>query len=146
MFYRIIRVVYPYFFRLFNFYRFKAKICRFAPGQISLGKGSTISAGTIVNLAVGAKLYLDDGVYIGEYCNIRCDKEIRIGENSKIAQFVTIVDGDYKFGSDLEYSERNVAPITIGKNVFIGSHCCILKGAKISDYEVIGALISWRNK
>ena len=111
-----------------------------------LGKGSSISAGSIVSLALGAKLYVGDGVYIGEYCNIRCDKEIRIGENSKIAQFVTIVDGDYKFGSDLGYSERNVTPIIIGKNVFIGSHCCILRGAKIPDYEVIGALSSWRKK
>lgn len=137
---QLIRILYPMYFRIRHFRRFKAKYTRFLPGSIHLGRNVFIGSGTIIHIKPGGKLLLGDNTYIGEYCNLRIDKKIEIGCDCKIAQFVTIVDADYILGQKLDYANRSVAPIKIGNNVFIGAQACILKGSRIMDNEVIPCL------
>ena len=86
-----------------------------------------------------AELILGDG-YMNAGAQIRCKERITIGDNCAIARNVLIMDFDahtitYMDGT----TNRITAPITIGKNVWIGAGATILKGITIGDNAVIGA-------
>ena len=138
--YKILSIIYPILFRIMHFRRFRARYCRFGPSQIKLGQKSMIASGSIIKMIQGAKLDIGEDCYIGEYANIRCDQQITIGNNVHIGQFVTLTDADYTFGGQINFSSRNVSKILIGRNSFIGSHCCILRGSELSQDSVIPAL------
>ena len=125
---------------MIHFRRFRARYCRFGPSQLKLGRNSFIASGSIIKMLPGAKLDIGQDCYIGEYANIRCDKKIKIGDNVHIGQFVTLVDADYAIGGHIEFSDRITSPIIIGRNTFIGSSSCILRGSKITQDSIIPAL------
>lgn len=71
---------------------------------------------------------------------IRCKKQIKIGNNVAISRDVIIWDTDahgieYEDGKKSEISKE----VTIGNNVWIGNKSIILKGVTIGDNVVIGA-------
>ena len=69
---------------------------------------------------------------------------ITIGDHTLIGTNCMISDTDFH---PLEYEKRlandhdsiRSAPINIGKNVFIGARCIILKGVTIGDGSIVGA-------
>lgn len=90
-------------------------------GQIKIGNNVGIS---------GTTIYAWDNIEIGDYT--------LIGANVKI------LDNDFhpldpvaRMNNDLTYVKTK--PIKIGKNVFIGCNCILLKGAEIGDNCIIGA-------
>jgi acetyltransferase-like isoleucine patch superfamily enzyme len=104
----------PYFYSTYSYIE-----ARNNSAVISIGAGTIINNG-ISLISEGA------GIFIGEKC--------LIGPN------VEIYDSDFH---DLHPERRmtgkgKIAPITIGKNVFIGGSVKILKGIIIGDNAVIG--------
>lgn len=89
-------------------------------GSIKIGDGVGLSNTAIVS---------ESAVTIGEYTNI--------GGGTKIydTDFHSIRP-DERLNGDTNVKS---AQITIGKGVFIGGHCIILKGVTIGDGAVIGA-------
>lgn len=127
------------FFYIKHFPRFNCAVFK-CEGSFSLGKDSYIGKGSILVIGKNAILSVGKNSYFGEYSNIRVDKEIIIGNNCKIAQFVTLVDGDYDFSiKPLSFDYRKNSPVYIGNNVFIGSNSVILRGNYIIDNSIIGA-------
>jgi acetyltransferase-like isoleucine patch superfamily enzyme len=64
---------------------------------------------------------------------------VTIGDNCDIASFVAINAADsHKYCLELS-DEIERKDITIGRNVFIGSHCVVKGGANIGNYCVIGS-------
>ena len=137
---KFVWVVYPLIYRMINFRRFRAKYCRFGPAQLKLGKNTVVAEGSIIKALPGSKIIVGKNCYIGEYANIRCDREIIIHDGVHIGQFVTIADADYVFGERIGFENRNISPIEIGCNSFVGSHCCILRGSDIQPNSVIPAM------
>lgn len=85
-------------------------------------------------------------IEIGEnfYANVNCvildGARITFGDNVFIAPNC----GFYTAGHPLDVPQRNQGleyayPITIGNNVWIGAHVCVLPGVSIGDNCVIGA-------
>ena len=78
--------------------------------------------------------------YIGGFSEINAKNgKIIIGNNCDIASFVSINIADshkrcIRLKNSIDYED-----ILIGNNVFIGSHCAILGGAKIGHNSVVGA-------
>lgn len=67
---------------------------------------------------------------------------IKIGNNCKITQNVTILAHDYGVSVPRQVYGKFVggsAPVTIGNNVFIGMNATILKGTTIGDNCIVGA-------
>lgn len=97
----------------------------------------------IVTRTKEAKIEIGDNVGISG-ATIYARKRIIIGDNTLIGANVKILDNDFH---PLEAEVRRVnpnehmkiAPIVIGKNVFIGCNALILKGVTIGDNAVIGA-------
>lgn len=103
-------------------------ICTWARGaKITIGRDVGISGGSLV-----------------------AAKSITIGDGTLVGANTLIIDSDFHplKSKNRRYAKRGVrsAPIKIGKNVFIGTNCTILKGAIIPDNAVIPAGETVRRK
>ena len=89
---------------------------------------------------INGKPEIGKNVYIGGFSEINSKgAKIKIGRNCDIASFVSInvADSHLKtIGKAKKISKKN---ITIGKNVFIGSHSVILGGTIIKKNSVVAA-------
>jgi acetyltransferase-like isoleucine patch superfamily enzyme len=113
-----------------------------AGSTLSLGRGVGVERGGEITAVNGACVRIGNDTYVGNYCNIRSDKSIEIGEKCFLAQFVSIVDGGYKFKGSvnaLSRSEYETKSVRIGSNVWIGTGAVILPGVSIGDGAVVGA-------
>lgn len=109
---------------------------------VTLSSGVCIERGGEVTSVNGATVTIGDNTYIGNYCNIRSDRRISIGNDCYLAQFVSIVDGGYSFKkkeSAISRKDYRTNPVIIGNNVWIGTGVIILPGVKIGDGAVVGA-------
>ena len=97
---------------------------------------------TILYVRKQGSIHICDGVGLSNTA-IVSESAVTIGEYSNIGGGTKIYDTDFH---SIRPDERlngdtNVksAPVTIGKRVFIGGHCIILKGVTIGDGAVVGA-------
>lgn len=74
---------------------------------------------------------------------ITAHEQVTIGADTIIGAGTVITDSDWHCLTPDVVSRHNTlgksAPVTIGRNVFIGTRCIILKGVTIGDHAVIGA-------
>lgn len=102
-------------------------------GKCSIGSGSKICV-------MNGELSLGDNVHITANSTVICGKRIIIGNNSLISWDNLIMDTDFHKIKDINGNIINSdKDITIGKNVWIGCRCTILKGSRIGDYAVVAA-------
>lgn len=105
----------------------------FGPGCV-VDRGMTLeSRGRI---EVGAR------TVFGHHGTLAASNLISIGEDCLIAEMVSIRDHDHSFASrEVPYNQQGqtVAPVRIGRNVWIGSKATVIKGVTIGDNTVVGA-------
>ena len=89
-------------------------------------------------------------VQVGDYVHIAAIDSVIIGDHVLMASKVYISDhdhGNYRGGGDgvsqpyqLQIEKPlQVAPVNIGRNVWVGENVCILKGVTIGENSIIGA-------
>jgi acetyltransferase-like isoleucine patch superfamily enzyme len=83
------------------------------------------------------KLEIGEGVFINTNVSITCRKNIVIGDRSKIANNVVIIDHDHDFKNNNKGYVSG--KILIDNDVWIGANCTILKDTHIGEHSVIGA-------
>ncbi len=122
--------------------------------QINLGDNITINSGVLSNLLglyqrshivarYGGKIFIGNNVGLSGV-TIYAWKEISIGDHTQIGVNTKIVDTDFHALDPIVRQQNNcqdvkTAKVQIGKNVFIGMNCLILKGSYIPDNCVVGA-------
>src|SRR3984957_6221437 len=85
----------------------------------------------------GALLQLGDDVGINHGVEIEAWGEVRIGKNTILAPYVSILDHDrHEVQPGAQMYRR---PVVIGKNVWLCRHVCGMPGVTIGDGSVIGA-------
>lgn len=107
-----------------------------------IGKRSLIGRGSEIIIDDNAICIIEDSVTIGSFSNIRCNRRIKIGSGTHLAQFVSIIGGQYKFKKrniSIFQQGFEVGDVVIGKDVWIGVGVIILPGIIIGDGAVIGA-------
>ena len=110
------------------------------PGSfVILESGVKIGRFVTITALPNSKLKINKNSIINHLCTIYCAGEVSIGENTRIAHGVTVVDHDYKYRNGICFDEKNVMNIAIGKNVWIGAGSVILKGTEIGDNSIVGA-------
>lgn len=88
------------------------------------------------SLVAGSNVFIGRNTYLGAW------KPISIGNDSLIGAYCYIISGNHLFAApDLPVRMQGYdgAPITIGRNVWLGAHVIVLPGVTIDDNAVVGA-------
>jgi acetyltransferase-like isoleucine patch superfamily enzyme len=107
-------------------------------GRIEIGDETTVEP--FCNLGAAGHLSIGARGFIGFGAVISASSRVVIGEDALIAAYCMIRDQDH--GTDA--APYNVQPsvkrpITLGNNVWLGSHAIVLKGVSIGDHAIVGA-------
>jgi acetyltransferase-like isoleucine patch superfamily enzyme len=86
-------------------------------------------------------IHLGKDVFINQQCILAADEKIIIGDNVSIGFRAMLITSNYELYPDPATNRRPryFEPITIGKNVWIGSGAIILPGVTIGDGCVVAA-------
>lgn len=110
-------------------------------GRIHFGAGVMFGSARIapIRLETGSEgeLVIGEGTGIGFRVGIHASSRVEIGEGTMIADN-SIIDDDTWHPID-EVTPRRIAPITIGRNVWIGRRVMVLPGVTIGDHAVIAS-------
>jgi acetyltransferase-like isoleucine patch superfamily enzyme len=112
---------------------------------VRLGNGVGIDNSTILepnsNGSVPGFINVGEDVFIGAFCQLNGDGGITIGNGTAIGAYARIAANTHEYAADgpLLLRPKTCQGITIGENVFCGSHVSIADGVTIGDYAVIGA-------
>lgn len=85
------------------------------------------------NIAIGCHVYINAG------CVFLDNSAITIGDNSLIGPNVTLSTASHPCGPAQRSYQLITAPITLGKNVWLGAGVVVLPGVTIGDNSVIAA-------
>ena len=88
------------------------------------------------SLVAGSNVFIGRNTYLGTW------KPIWIGNDTLIGAYCYIISGNHRFAApDLPVRMQGYegAPITIGRNVWLGAHVIVLPGVTVGDHAVIGA-------
>jgi acetyltransferase-like isoleucine patch superfamily enzyme len=109
-------------------------------GLLQIGKDTTFDSRLCphqIRVSDGAILKIGQGVYLNEGVDIAAYLHIEIGDYTRLAPHVCIMD--YDFHEITPDRPARKEPIRIGYNVWIGTKCVILRGSSIGDHAIIGA-------
>jgi acetyltransferase-like isoleucine patch superfamily enzyme len=91
-------------------------------------------------IARGGNIDIGENVFIGIGVIIVCQSNVKIGDNTLIAEYVVLRDQDHRITPrPNQNSGYTTAPILIGKNVWLGTKVSVLRGSNIENNVVIGA-------
>ncbi|MBP2622669.1 DapH/DapD/GlmU-related protein [Streptococcus oricebi] len=108
--------------------------------QLEIGEGVTFKSFTSLEVAGGASLNLGKRVFFNDHCTLRCMHKIEIGKDTMFGDGVRLFDHNHRYSNyHIEKIAHNTAPISIGKDCWIGANSVILAGVTIGDNVVIGA-------
>jgi acetyltransferase-like isoleucine patch superfamily enzyme len=104
-------------------------------GSIEIGRNCRLGSRPIQSHLVampGARIVLGDDVILSYGSGISAMSEVHIGSGTRIGPFCLILDNDYHKAGDRDLP-GDTAPVHVGRNVTIGAHVTLLRGARIGD-------------
>ncbi len=85
----------------------------------------------------GATLAIGRGTFINRGAALAAAQSIRIGEDCLLGEWVSVLDTDFHpVHADTPIA---IAPVAIGRNVWLGNRATVLRGVTIGDHAVVGA-------
>lgn len=109
-------------------------------GELEIGPGLQVWGTQFASqLAVGpkGKLVIGARVFVNQGTSIYAAESITIGDNTRIGDLVSIYDTNFHPIGPTQATR--VAPVVIGRNVWLGRGATILPGVTIGDHAVVGA-------
>lgn len=109
-------------------------------GSLTIGDGFQVRSRqflTEITVQPGAELVIGHNVFINQGVTICAARRIVIGEHTKIADLACVYDTN--FHEVEEGAAVKIAPVVIGRNVWIGRGAMILPGVDIGDHSVVSA-------
>jgi acetyltransferase-like isoleucine patch superfamily enzyme len=108
--------------------------------SLTIGDGCRIKGGTFIN-SYGGRVHLSTGCLVGHGSVLLGHGGLYIGKSSMLSPYVVIVASEHAYWKEGPLAHRGFTrePISIGRNVWIGSHVVVTGGAVIEDEVVVGA-------
>ena len=110
-------------------------------GKLMIGDNTHLSRGVILH-CYGGTICIENDVFLGPYAAIYGSGNVTIGEETLIAMHCRIVSSNHAI-PDRDTPIRSQAdvllPVTIGRDVWLGTGVTILGGVTIGDGCVVGA-------
>lgn len=87
------------------------------------------------------KIVIRSGTYINRLTMLDAAERVEIGPDCMIGPMCYITDHDHghERGRLLGEQAQVIAPVSVGRDVWLGAGVCILKGVTIGDGAIIGA-------
>ena len=102
-------------------------------GAIRIGRKTAVRKNAEIAVTKG-QIMIGNNCFINRNCMIIAHEKIQIGDGTTIGPNVCIYDHDHDGKGGYK-----AKPVIIGKNVWIGAGCILLKGISIGDNAVVGA-------
>ena len=109
-------------------------------GRLTVGRGFRTRRNVEILVRGKANIEIGDKVFFNSGCILTARERISVGEGTILGPNVMVFDNDHaiKDGRVCD-NEFVTAPVSIGKNVWIGAGAMILKGAVLEDNCVVAA-------
>ena len=104
-------------------------------GRITLGARFRLSSHPVpshLDVHEGAELTIGDDVSIAHGAAIAAQTRIVIGDGTRVGPFAVVMDTDFHVAGAAG-ARHATSPVTIGRDVRIGSHVTILRGTVLGD-------------
>lgn len=110
-------------------------------GRITLGRQCRIGRECEFTTEAQGEIILGGNVRINRGTTLASYAQIRIGTFTIMGEFSSIRDANHgtEPGTPMRLQPHTAAPISIGRDVWIGRGSCILPGVTIGDGAIIGA-------
>lgn len=111
-------------------------------GSFSHGQHLRFRKDFFLHVGGGGSVSIGDNVFFNNGCSITSYESVTIGDNCLFGENVKIYDHNHVFNLEdtpVGRSGFTIAPVTIGKNVWVCANVVICKGATIGDGSVIAA-------
>ena len=115
--------------------------------NLTTGKGCRLEAFS-TNTNINKKIIFHKNVQINDYVHISAMERVTIGDNVLMASHIYISDNSHGFYKGSKQTSPSIppikrhyyiAPVSIGKNVWIGEGVVIMPGVEIGEGSIIGA-------
>ena len=109
--------------------------------SIHIGDNIRIDRGVRILSANSSRISISPGVRIGLYTVLNGGDNISLEENSLISGFVYLQTSmhRYKGQGDIQDQGYDHAPVSLGKDVWLGAHVVVLPGVHIGDRSIVGS-------
>jgi acetyltransferase-like isoleucine patch superfamily enzyme len=109
--------------------------------RIRIGDGVWLGKNLSFKVGRGAELAIGDGCFFTGDAYVRAARSIRFGDHVLVAEHVSVRDANHgtAAGRFIDGQEAEQGTVEIGRDVWLGAGCRILKDAKIPDGCVLGA-------
>lgn len=109
-------------------------------GRLAVGKNFRTRHNVELLVRDTAAMEIGDNVFLNSGCILTAREKISIGEGTIFGPGVMVFDNDHAIRDGYVCDNEFVtAPVTIGKNVWVGAGALILKGAVLEDGCVVAA-------
>ncbi|MGY6631135.1 MAG: acyltransferase [Wenzhouxiangella sp.] len=112
--------------------------------RVQTGRRLYLYPGLYFETRQQGRIEIGDDVVVSRGSHLVAFDRLQIGAGSMIGEYVSIRDANHDFrqadaSRPLRDSGHQAAPITIGRNVWVGRGAAILAGVDIGDHAVIAA-------
>lgn len=112
-----------------------------AGGSLTIGRHCSFDRDVEIVVYRGGCLHLGDHVYVGHGSTIACANSIKIGNETMIADLVSIRDMNHRriSGRAVRECGLETRSIVVGTNCWIGSKATLVAGVHLGDEITVGA-------
>lgn len=115
--------------------------CRRGFGHMEVGRWVWVGDGTQIRCHEGS-VRVGDKVVFGGNTVVNAYLDVRIGDETLLADWIYVSDFDHRFEDrDVPIRRQGIvkSPVRIGTGCWIGEKVSVLRGVDVGDFSVVGA-------